>query len=280
MKLMRVLQKVYCEPWLIRPDFHARIADIVKLHAAGNEAQIKANLAMMGLDIEEPEDIECEMIGAVAVLPIQGVIGKRVGMLQKTSGVTDIDEVSALFNSTMADPSVKAILLDIDSPGGTVGGVMEFAELIRDCRSDKPVWAFTDGDMDSAAYWIGSACGHIAATSSACVGSIGVYLPLIDQSRAYEMAGYKAEVIKAGELKAIGVPGTSLTSEQRAHLQSQVDYLCDMFKASVNEGRGKTIDPSFMQGQALYAPQALAAGLIDDVVSNRQEVIDGLNKCC
>ena len=277
MRLLRILNAVHCEPWLVRPAYHAQIAEIVRLHAIGNEAQIQANIAALNIDASEPAKLEIQRRGEVAVIPIHGMIGKRVGMLEKTSGVTDIDEVSALFDVAMAEPMYKAVLFDIDSPGGTVGGVMEFAENIRFSRSEKPIWAFTDGDMDSAAYWIGSACGHIAATKSAAVGSIGVYLPMLDQSRAYEMAGLKREVIKAGDLKAIGVPGTAITDEQRAHLQAQVDYLYAQFKGAVVEGRGRAIADEAMQGQAFYATQARECGLIDDVVASMQDCLDGLN---
>jgi signal peptide peptidase SppA len=218
------------------------------------------------------------MINGIAVIPVQGMIGKRVGALEKTSGVTDIDEVSALFNVAMADSSVRGVLFDIDSPGGTVGGVMELAENIRFSRNEKPVWAFTEGDMDSAAYWIGSAASHIAATKSASVGSIGVYLPLLDSTRAFEMAGYKQEVIKSGNLKAIGVPGTPLADDQRAYLQSQVDFLYAQFKAAVIEGRGRNVPDEAMQGQAFYTEQAQGFGLVDDVVSGINDCLDGMNK--
>lgn len=275
MKLIRVLKKVYCEPWLIRADMHAKLSAIVGRHVCGNEAEIKAS----EMEMPEPEELKATITDdGIAIIPIMGVIGKRVGMLEKTSGVTDIDEISRLFDGVMADPTVKAIMLDIDSPGGTVGGVMEFAESIRQSRDDKPIHAMTDGDMDSAAYWIGSQADTVTATQSASVGSIGVYLPMLDASRAYEMQGYKVELFKSGDLKGIGVPGTSLSDDQRAHLQSQVDYLFGQFKSAVIDGRRELINDNFMQGQALYAAQAREAKLIDDIVQSKAQALDILRK--
>jgi len=274
MKLMRVLKKVYCEPWLIRPDMHLQLSEIVGRHVRNDVKAIEdAENAL-----PEIEPLKAEIIDGMAVIPIHGVIGKRVGMLEKTSGVTDIDEVSRLFDEVMADPSIKGVLFDIDSPGGTVGGVMEFAENIRASRDDKPIHAFSDGDMCSAAYWIGSQADTVTATASSSIGSVGVYLPLLDSSRRYEMEGLKVDVIKAGDLKAIGVPGTALTDQQRAHLQEQVDFIYSRFKSAVIDGRREYISDEFMQGQSLYADQSKKTKLIDDVVSGRASALDILHK--
>jgi signal peptide peptidase SppA len=279
MKLMRVLNEVHCKPWLIREDVHCRIAEIVQMHVAGDTERINAAVKALGLiETDEPEPLESQNIDGISIIPIRGVIGRRVGMLEKTSGVTDIEEISALLDVSMADTAVRGIILDIDSPGGTVAGVMELAENIRFSRKDKPIWAFTSGDMDSAAYWIGSAASHISATPSASVGSIGVYLPWMDQTKRYEIAGVKVDVIKAGRLKGMGVPGTALNEEQRAYLQSQVDYLRDQFKGAVIDGRERMIDDETMQGQAFYAAQALERGLIDDICGTMHELIDAINR--
>jgi len=135
---------------------------------------------------------------------------------------------------------VQAVFLDMDSPGGTVNGTPELAALVADVSKAKYTYAFTDGQMCSAAYWIASQSDAVFATPSARVGSIGVLLPMLDESKAFEQAGIKDELFAAGKYKSVGVPGLLLTDEQRAWLQSDVDKIYADFKAAVL-ARGRRI---------------------------------------
>ena len=269
MKLIRVLRAVYLEPWLIRPEMHQQIADIVNRHANG-----EAHAAGL-LEMEKQQEVAPEVIDNIAVIPVEGVIGKGVSALEKSSGVTDVGDISAMLDWAGGDDAVEGIVLKIRSPGGTVTGVPELGAKVLALRDHKPIISWTDEMMDSAAYWIGSSANAVYATNSATVGSVGVYMSLMDQSRRAELAGLKPEVFKGGKYKGIGIPGTSLSDEQRAYLQDRVDYLHSEFRAAVRDGRaGVEIDNATMEGQDFFASEAMSVGLIDAVATWEETVRD------
>ena len=274
-KLSNVLFSVYCEPWLIRPQVHAQIRDIVQKHISG-----AAHLEGI-MDKYMPEDKEDQAMYEVedgcACIEICGVIGKRVSDIEKCSGMCDVNDITKELDACMADDNVQSIMLDIASPGGTVTGIQELAEKIAECRMTKPVMAYTDAQMCSAAYWIGSAASVIAASPSATVGSIGVYMALLDSSAMQAAAGLKTEVFKAGKFKGAGIPGTTLTDEQRSQMQAQVDYIMQQFTSSVRENRGVHISDDVMQGQTHFAKQAVGMGLVD-MVGTRAEAKSAIGK--
>jgi len=117
----------------------------------------------------------------------------------------------------------------------------------------------------SAEYWIASQANAVYATPSAQVGSIGVYLALLDYSRAAEVQGIKVELFKSGKHKGMGMPGTSLSDEQRDMLQSRVEALGVKFRAAVRTGRARDIADDAMQGQSFAVEAAVENGLIDQV---------------
>jgi protease-4 len=145
-----------------------------------------------------------------------------------------------------------------------VSGTPEAAAAVLRAKAAKPVLAYADGLMDSAAYWIGSQADAIYATQSADVGCIGCYLAILDTSRADEMAGYKLEMFRSGRFKGMGAAGTSLSDEQRAMLQADVDRIAAEFKVAVRGTRG-AISDELMQGQSYSVEAALAHGLVDAV---------------
>ena len=171
----------------------------------------------------------------------------------------------------MADKKVKSFLFDFDSPGGMVSGTPELANKIKGIS--KPKKAFASGMIASAAYWLASACGEIWATESSEIGSIGVYLPFHDLTKAAEMEGVKVELIKAGKLKGIGYPGLPLSDIQREHLQARVNEIYGMFTAQVRRNRGAHISDETMQGQTFLAREAHARGLIDGIATSKRDVI-------
>ena len=262
MKLERILREVYSEPWLIRPQMHATICAIVEAHVNGT-----ADHKAIAAEFEDQEEVELQMRDEVAVVPVHGVIGKGVSALEKSSGVTDVRDVEKMLSFCRQEQGISAVVLDINSPGGTVAGVPELADSIMALTADKPVFAHVDEMACSAAYWLASQCKMIAMDQSAIVGSIGVYLPIADQSERYRQQGVKMEIIKGGKFKGMGIPGTSLTDEQREQLQSRVDYIYGQFKAAVRRGRGKEVSDEDMQGQDFFGEQAKEAGLVDAIMS-------------
>ena len=127
------------------------------------------------------------VVDGVGIVPIVGVIGKGLSPLEKMMGAVDVNDVSAAIDAFAANPEVEKVALQISSPGGTVTGVEELANKVRNL--EKPTLAYTDSEMASAAYWIGSAADRVVASPSSTVGSIGVYMAIPDYSEAAKMQG-------------------------------------------------------------------------------------------
>ena len=200
----------------------------------------------------------------VAVVALRGVCGRHLSEFAMECGGCDVDRVREAVAAADDDPAVRAIVLDVDSPGGSVRGVVECAEVVRGTR--KPVVACAADQCASAAYWIASQADFVVVGPTADVGSVGVYCALLDESRAYDARGLRVDMIASGANKGAGYPGTSLTDEQRAVLQSQVDYVANLFKAAVMRGRaGDEPDETILDGRCLVGEQAVAANLADAV---------------
>lgn len=205
-----------------------------------------------------------------AVIPVYGPIGKNLSPMDKMLGGVDVNELMDEFKEYEADMTVKRIVFDFDSPGGTVTGIPELAKRIRNCA--KPTMAYTASEMDSAAYWIGSACDRVVSSGSAYVGSVGVYMVITDVSAAYMEEGYRQVVVKSGKYKAAGLEGTSLTDDQLANLQSGVDYIHSQFKDSVRLKRSLVPDDA-MEGQSFLGSQAAGVSLITGLADTLDDAI-------
>ena len=209
---------------------------------------------------EAPKSI-LSVENGVATIDIKGPLLPSVDEFDRVIlGATGLDEIESAVREAAADPGVESIALNIDSPGGTVRGTPEAADAIYEASKVKPVTAHTAGTMASAAYWLGSQAQSVTMTRSASVGSIGVMVPHIDQSKRAEMLGVKVELFTTGKFKAAGFPGTSLTEAQRELIQERIDQVFSDFKAAVTR-QGRAIPAEAMQGQTFYGPQAESLGL-------------------
>ena len=186
-------------------------------------------------------------------------------------GATDINQVADAVRQAADSKEVKSILLDIDSPGGTVNGTPELAQVVADASRLKTIYAFSAGQMCSAAYWVASQCQAVYASPSARVGSIGVMLPFIDSAEKFRSQGLKVEVFAAGKFKGMGTPGVPLSEEQRALLQADVEEIAADFKEAVL-ARGRRIPDEAMEGQSFSARKAQRYNLAG-VVRGRDEVM-------
>lgn len=251
------------EPLLIDP---SRATDHSKAAEAAGFTDMVA--ALFG---EQPKAFKA---GSVGVIPLRGVIGKSLTPMDKMTGAVDLNEFTSTLEAYAADPEVKTIVVDVSSPGGTVTGVEEAAAMLASV--EKPTIAFTDTEMASAAFWVGSQADRVVVTSSATVGSIGVYMAIPDVSKAYEAMGVKMDVIKSGTLKGAGIEGTSLSEAQRADLQSQVNAIHADFKAAVTAKR-TTVEASDMEGQVFSGKQAAQKGLVTGLTTSFQQLIADLN---
>lgn len=264
MRYPHIIEKLCSTPWLITAPAHQSIQMLIESRLAG-QAQREGE----GVCGEQVELASMTIEDGIASIPISGVIGSGLSKMEKGSGAVDTGDIWNELALAESDPEVDAILLDIDSPGGMVTGTPELADRIRSV--EKPIFAYTQGGANSAAYWIASAADGIYATRSAQVGSIGVYMAHHDTSAAYDNAGVKVEVIKSGALKAAGYPGTKLTDPQREQMQAEVIQIHDEFKEAVRINRNVSSDD--MRGQSIPAGKALKQGLIDGIVTDKSAAV-------
>ena len=186
-------------------------------------------------------------------------------------GATDSEAIGDALREAAGRDDIRAVFLDIDSPGGTVAGTPELAAAVSALNDIKPVYAFSSGLMCSAAYWVGSQARAVYATPSARVGSIGVMQLVIDDSAALESRGIKVEVFAVGKYKAMGAPGTSLTDDQRELIGSNLAETAADFHAAVL-ARGRSIPAEAMEGQTFTGRQAQQFNLAG-VVPDRAEAM-------
>jgi signal peptide peptidase SppA len=210
------------------------------------------------------------VVDGIGIIPVVGVIGKGLSPLEKMMGAVDINDLSDQVDAMAADPAVEKIAFQVSSPGGTVTGVEELANKIRNLG--KPTMAYTDSEMASAAYWISSASDKVTASPSSTVGSIGVYMAIPDYSEAAKMAGIKMVVIKSGKFKGAGIEGTSLDEGQLGNLQEGVDTIHAEFKEAVNMKR-KMVKAEAMEGQTFSGKQAAAQGLVTGLADSFNDAL-------
>jgi signal peptide peptidase SppA len=265
--ITRIVRYVASMPWAILPEKLEAIKALLYLRAAGgrvSDEEIKA------ITMEAAARPSPRTAGMVAIIPIYGLISQRTNMLSQFSGGTSTESVSKQLNQCLADPNVKAIVFDVDSPGGAVNGVDELSSQIYKARGQKKMVAVVNSLCASAAYWIACAADEVVITPSGLAGSIGVYLLHEDDSAAEEAAGIKTTVISAGKYKAEAVPGMPLTDEARQALQEMVDTMYGMFVSSVARNRGVSVSDvrnGYGQGRVLLAKEAVAQNLCDKVAT-------------
>lgn len=179
-----------------------------------------------------------------------------------TSTVT----IGRSVRAAVEDPDVKAVVMDMHSPGGTVSGVPELAAELRALRGSKPIVAHADYLMASAAYWIASQADEIVASPSAMVGSVGVYGMHVDQSGFLEELGFKVTLVADPEEKVDGNPFEPLSETAREEMQKLVSNDLRMFRADIAAGRAiKATDIADSWARVYQPREALAMGMIDKI---------------
>jgi len=256
-------------PWAILPETLGLILSIVSERAAGNRLTDDEIRERIGAKREQ----NASVTGPVAVLPLQGPIFPRANLFTEMSGATSVQAFQVSLREALSDDRVRAILIDVDSPGGTVDLVPELATEIREARGSKPIVAIANTIAASAAYWIGSAADELVVTPSGEVGSIGVYAAHDDISAWQEKTGVKTTLVSAGKFKTEANPYEPLSDEAREAIQSSVNEFYAMFVAAVAKSRGvsrDTVRGDFGEGRMLSAKFALAAGMVDRIETFEQ----------
>ena len=243
------------------------ILELVRFRAEGNhlsDEDIQARLEAA----DHPQRRQRRHSGAVAVLPLHGVISHRMSMMNAMSGGTSTEAFGAAFNAAIADPAIGGIVIDIDSPGGSVAGVQELWQTIMAARGEKPIIAMANSMAASAAYWIATAADEIVVTPSGEVGSIGVITAHQDLSAKMEQEGEKITIVSAGKKKADLNPFAPLSDRAMADLHARADLLYGHFVGAVAQGRGttaSTVRAGFGEGGMVDAKEAVKIGMADRI---------------
>lgn len=186
-------------------------------------------------------------------------------------GAADMGRISELVRIAAVEEEINGLVIQINSPGGTVVGTPELAGAIRDFNdSGKKSIAFTNSLMASAAYWVGSQCSQVVCTESAIVGSVGVIRAHVDLTEARAQAGVKVEVFRGGDNKVAGAYSTEINDEQRELIQEGIDEKHMEFQQVVLSYRD--IDKKMLDGRTFYGKQAAENGFADAVVTSLASV--------
>jgi len=251
-----LLSMIDSTEWAIMPEKLEQIRLVVMQHIAGT------NIAI------QPDASDMYSTGGVAVIPVIGTLTKRAYGLSAMSGIRTMGNIRADIQEAIDNPEISGIVLDIDSPGGTVDGTKELADFVAAAKQVKPIIAYANGLAASAAYWLASACTSVSAYDTTQVGSIGVVVQHTEHSEAAKQAGVKETFIYRGQYKTVGNRSEPLSDGAKARIQARVDTYYGMFVDAICNHRGldkETVLESIATGETFIAAEALKLGLIDSI---------------
>jgi signal peptide peptidase SppA len=269
----RFLADLIRHPWAIEQSYVPVVSAVLTRLAIGDP--------LSAADREELEQAKqartagANYTGAVAVIGVYGVLTQRGEFTDMSEPTTSMSRLATAVNAAAADSSIAAIVLDVDSPGGSVYGVTELADAIYQARQAKPIAAVANSLAASAAYWCACQAGELYAAPGAEVGSIGCYTMHADVSEAMKQRGISVELISAGKYKTEASSYAPLSDDARAHVQAGVDAYYDAFVRAVARGRGaslKAVREGMGQGRVLQSAQAQAENMIDGVATLSQVI--------
>jgi signal peptide peptidase SppA len=254
---MRVWNRITGDPWAIT---ETAMQTILTIAARENESP-EAIASKLGRELQNTYNAT-ERDG-VAILPVTGPLFRYANIFTSISGATSYELIAKDFRTALDNPQIKAIILDIDSPGGEVNGVSELSSMIYEARGKKPILAYASGDAASGAYWIASAADEIIVSETSALGSIGV----VGMYRADDENNKTIEIVSSqSPHKRLDVS----SDEGRLRLQTRIDSMADVFIRSI--ARHRNIDASrvlsdYGGGDVMIGQQAVRAGLADRIGS-------------
>jgi protease-4 len=210
--------------------------------------------------LQDPLRIE----GNIGIIEVVGTLVKGATPYEKLNGVTDYDDLAMDIANAMADPKIKAVVIDVDSGGGMALGAPEIADMVAELADKKPVVAHTSSIMASAAYYISAGASAVTASRSSIVGSIGTVAQVIDITGMLEKFGVKIETFTPdqSDLKTASYPTVPMTDDQRAHIKASVTSTNNEFMGFVKSQRAG-IENETMRGQCFSGRECISAGLVD-----------------
>lgn len=280
-----LLAEVLARPWAIMPETVPVLTAVLARWAAGRRADpdvlatVRAD-SRARIQRRDAAQRTAGSSGGIVMLPLYGVLTQRGSMVDDVSGpgTTSSDLFAAALRAAIADDQVGGVLLDVDSPGGSVQGTGELADEVLRARQQKPIYAVANSLAASAAYWVAAQASQLFVTPGGEVGSIGIYAAHRDLSRALEMEGVDTTLISAGKFKTEGNPYGPLSPEAEAAMQDRVDSYYSAFVASVARGRAVPLSRvvnGMGEGRVVGAKTAIEQNMVDGVATFA-EVVDRL----
>lgn len=279
-RFARLGARIFNQPHLIHPAkaevIVAAISDRLGLTRIERTLQVDAgHFAILAPDYRAPEEegesyrthgYDVEM--GVARIEVDGTLVAKNGSLRPESGMTGYDGIRQNFVEAMNDSRVKAVMFDIDSPGGEVAGCFDLVDEIYSARSVKPMWAVLTEAAFSGAYAIASAADRILVPRTGGTGSIGVVWMHADFSKAIDAAGIKVTFVQRGSRKTEGAAELPLSPEAQANIQAQIDHIGELFESTVARNRGlSTASIREMNAATFLGGEGVSLGLADEVMA-------------
>lgn len=242
-------ERLFNRPWLIS---HTALKALVASHKA---------LAPFGDDQDDEEERDYATTpDGIRCIPIKGVLTK-----DPYWGTTSYGEIAQTCRTAMADDSVKAVLLAVDSPGGEVSDMFDLSDALYSARSQKPLAAIANDQCYSAAYCLASASERLFVTRTAGTGSIGCFTAHVDYSKMLHDSGIAVTYVHSGARKVDGNPTEPLSDQAREDLQDECDRIRAMFVATVARNRGVSADDLMDTEAATYMSEDGIPLLCDQV---------------
>lgn len=248
---------LYGSPWAILPQNHIELGQLYRAYLMGALPPAPQGLAAEG---EACHGItwEADHAQGIALVYLSGVIVKNAPKMLCGPQLIDLSALDALLDEIAADASLDTIIFSWNSPGGSMIGLEETGERMREIAAEKRLISYSDYQCCSAAYYLAVNCDEVYAAPSSVLGSIGTYCAGLDDSRAWELEGMELILAKSGNLKAMGHPGKAWSTEERAWLQNKADLAGKEFRDMVTSRRG-AVPEEAMQGQWFFAKEADSA---------------------
>jgi capsid assembly protease len=249
----------------------AALADrlgIIRINGAAPISLGQVPFAHVGDEDSADINSSYDVVDGIALVPIQGTLVHKLGSARPICGMMGYDGIRANLAQAVADPAVRAIVLDMDSPGGEVSGCFDLVDAIRALRGVKPIWAILSEVAYSAAYAIASACDHITVPRTGGAGSIGVVAMHVDFSQALAKDGIAVTFVQFGATKTDGNQYKPLSDPALARFQAEIDRLGTLFVDTVAENRGLSANAvRDQQAATFHGAAAVSAGLADAVMA-------------
>jgi capsid assembly protease len=252
------LHRFVDRPLALHPSSAAELVELIRMRLYDDDS-----------DERDPRETGAgggyQVSAGIALIPISGVLVHGPTMWWDEC---DYGTIGTAIMRAASDTQVRAIALQIESPGGEVSGLFDLADAIYEARGRKPVWSIVDDYAYSAAYAIASAADYVTVSRTGGVGSVGVVTLHLDVSRALNDAGLTVSLIQHGERKTDYSPVKPLSDGARQRLQDDIDEIGGIFDAMVARNRGISRSKVIaMQAATYMGAEGVGQGLADAVMS-------------